>query len=105
MNFGDKKTQLVLFEVPPSRAVRRALPSNIYPTFLQTVDAQTKDKPNVRFYTTNRLALSLSDRDFREMAHLNLSGATKFTEALTNAIYPAKKRKKPATVPATMPAE
>jgi hypothetical protein len=101
--FGNGKTELILFEVPPSRAVRKALPPNVYPSFLQTVDEQTKGKPDVQFFTTNRLALDLGDRDFREMAHLNLNGATKMTQALVDAIYPAKKKKKPATTPTTQP--
>lgn len=100
----ETRTQLVLFEVPPSRVIRRALPKEVNPRFLQTVTELTEDKRNVKFLTATQLELYFNDRHYREMAHLNLNGATLLTQKLTDAIYPAKRKKKPSTNPATAPA-
>lgn len=87
-HFSTGQSEFVLFEVPPSRAVRRALPPEIYASFLQTMNDQLQGAKHARFLTINRLGVGLSDRDYREMAHLNLSGATKMTQALVDHVGP-----------------
>ncbi len=99
--FGNGDAKFILFEVPPSRAVKTELNrsnATIYPSFLQTTEEEANGKPNVAFYRVDQLGIAPNDRDFREMAHLNLTGATKFTNALANLLYPP-----PATQPTTHP--
>lgn len=94
--------QLILYEVPPSRAVRRALPATVYPAFIKAIEEEASGKRQVRFETLNRLNVTLSDRDFREMTHVNLNGSTKLTNALADVIATphTMQNATPTTVPA-----
>jgi hypothetical protein len=76
---------LVFFEVPLSEILMRNLPEGAYEDYRARMSAISSDGWSY-FVTVEDLELEFTDEDFAEQSHLNLSGATKLTRALTERV-------------------
>jgi len=76
---------VVLYEQPPSRGLRAALPKDVLPAFQEQMRALAAEH-DVRYVDADELDLGLISKDWREHSHLNLRGATKATNALADLV-------------------
>lgn len=76
---------VVIFEVPLCQLLKRHLPPGTMDTFYRVVQEVAKET-NVRFVTAAELDFEPSDAEMLEQSHLNLKGATRLTERLTERV-------------------
>ena len=85
----DAKIRLILIELPQSELLRKHLPPSTLRQFYALV-APLAEEFDVPFVRVRALGTDFGDSEFREMSHLNLYGATRFTSIMIrDVIVPA----------------
>ena len=82
---ADAGVPLVLFEIPSSATLERALPEGMLVQATEKI-AAVAEKKGVRFVRLSDMGLAFTEADFRDISHLNNTGARRLTDALLESV-------------------